>query len=261
MSKYRRQVLKASCAVVGVFFLAYIIITLIQFWLRFSFLSQPIILAFATLLTLPLTNAFVWERLRGVKVFNVELNFAEVTTPLSVTLTNELKETMMQWELGMTSTPYISEKIKAAIRQEQTAELVEVNLGDGTIWWSTKLYLLAALAEDYTNIRQLVFLENCDGRERCFIGIATPTATRRALAIQHPALEKAYRVAYQQSHDVPIGQTNTFEAEAERVVEGLTWDPQKDKPEGVKILEAAGGERTMIHLVTGQLLRLSLIHI
>jgi hypothetical protein len=143
-------------------------------------------------------------------------------------------------------------KIKTAIGQEQAEELVEVNLGDGNFWWSTRLYLLAALAEDYTNIRQLVFLRNYAGRERGFIGIATPTATRRALANQHPALEKAYRVAYRYSLDDPSGQIKTLapEDEAEKVVQGLMVGS-----EGGNILQAAGGENALKQYVEESLLR------
>lgn len=45
-------------------------------------------------------------------------------------------------------------------------------------WWSTRLFLLAALADDYSNIKQLVFVENDD--ERSYVGMATPAAVRKA---------------------------------------------------------------------------------
>lgn len=108
---------------------------------------------------------------------------------------------------------------------------------------------------EYTNIRQLVFLENCELREKCFIGIATPKATRRALAMQLPVFEKAYRAAYQQSLGDSVERTITPEDKADRVVNGLVWMPPEEKPKGVEILEEVGGENTLIDWVTGQKLR------
>jgi hypothetical protein len=51
------------------------------------------------------------------------------------------------------------------------------------------LYLLAALAADYTGIQRLVFTERA-GR---FIGMTSPAATRDALAAVYPEVDTAYR--------------------------------------------------------------------
>ena len=82
----------------------------------------------------------------------------------------------------------IAKQIERAISASQSAKSVIVDLGTGMSWWSTRLYLLAALAADFTQIRQLVFVQ----QER-FIGMAPPLAIRRALAVKHPEVELAYR--------------------------------------------------------------------
>src|SRR5205807_9843131 len=56
-------------------------------------------------------------------------------------------------------------------------------------WWTTRLFLLAALAEDFSSIRRLLFSAGVDRR---FVGFATPAAVRRALAAATPVLEQVY---------------------------------------------------------------------
>jgi hypothetical protein len=73
---------------------------------------------------------------------------------------------------------------------------VEVNLRTTPYWWSTRLYLLAALAQEYTEIERLVFVEQ--DAARVFVGIAAPAAVRRALARRFPDYETVFR-AIQQS--------------------------------------------------------------
>jgi hypothetical protein len=64
------------------------------------------------------------------------------------------------------------EAINQAIVQPEQ-ELLNVNLRDGRYWWSTRLFLLAALAEDYSRVQQLVFMEQ--GGARIFVGMAPPS--------------------------------------------------------------------------------------
>jgi Domain of unknown function (DUF4062) len=52
-------------------------------------------------------------------------------------------------------------------------------------WWSTRLYLMAALTERLTDVRQLVFTQG--GR---FVGMASPASVRQALCAEFPELAK-----------------------------------------------------------------------
>jgi len=57
------------------------------------------------------------------------------------------------------------------------------------------LYLLAALAKDYTDIHQLIFLESQQDRDRIYVGSATPDKICQALAVDNAKLVKAYHAA------------------------------------------------------------------
>lgn len=65
-----------------------------------------------------------------------------------------------------------------------TTRALVVNLGGGTTWWSTRLYLLASLLERLTGIRQLVFSHTGGA----FAGMASPRSVREGLVAAHPAL-------------------------------------------------------------------------
>ena len=58
-----------------------------------------------------------------------------------------------------------------------------IDLGSGDQWWSTRLYLLAALAQTLTGIRQFVFSNG--GR---FGGMASPAAVREGLCASFPEI-------------------------------------------------------------------------
>jgi Domain of unknown function (DUF4062) len=67
------------------------------------------------------------------------------------------------------------------------AKFVEMRLGP-TPWWNTRLHLVAALASDFTEISQLVLLDE-PGH---LLAIAPPTEVRRAFTKSEPRLERAY---------------------------------------------------------------------
>ena len=85
----------------------------------------------------------------------------------------------------------ILKTIQAAISEAQTTTALEVNLGVGVSWYSTRLHLVAALADEYTAVQQIVFV----GKENRYLGMCSPTETRRALAVYFPQVDKAYRAS------------------------------------------------------------------
>jgi hypothetical protein len=204
-----------------------------------------IALAFAVLIAVPLALAFIWERLTSVKVPNiVEINLADVTVQPDIKLSIELEGTDPS-RLPGSGTPEILANIKNAITQGLTTELIGVNLGSGKSWWSTRLYLLVALAENYTGARYIFFEEGNDS----FVGIATLTATRCALALAFPVLEQAYRAAYSTALGSPKEALQVLmpSQEAETVLYNYT------NQLGIK-----GGEQSLSALVTKQLLKVCL---
>ena len=241
----RLRVALAGYSVVAVFILSYLVTNQAQNWFRLSALSQPVILAIAILLAAPLALAFIWERLSSVKAFNFEIDLNNVAAKLDLELLVELKDPS-HWqfnpdgiEIRDLTTPgsSIREEIKTAFRQAGSVELVDAKLGIGQSWWSTRLYLQAALAEEYMGIQQIVFLEDCDDRDNCLIGVASPAATRRALAAQWPILEKNYRVAIEQSSAYPIEPTLTPEGKVADIIYYyiLQFTQQANSEEQVKV--------------------------
>jgi hypothetical protein len=138
----------------------------------------------------PLALAFVWDRLSGVKVLGVELTLAHAFVPVDTTLATALSASEQQYFSGA---PEILELIDKVVG-DPDIELLEVNLRTTEYWWSTRLYLQAALAEDYTSIRRLVFVDGDESRR--YVGMASPRRVRNALAqFEGLDLDSAYRLA------------------------------------------------------------------
>lgn len=72
------------------------------------------------------------------------------------------------------------------IAEAGTTRALEIPLEKGGTWWSTRLYLLAVLAQTLTSVRQFVF-SHADGK---FAGMASPTTVREGLSAAFPALAK-----------------------------------------------------------------------
>jgi hypothetical protein len=88
---------------------------------------------------------------------------------------------------------FIDTFIRAA--QAQQSDFTLVNLGLGESWLSTRLYLLAALIEDYSSIKTIAFVAPTETSSNHFVGMAPPRSIRRALGQQNPVLETNYRQA------------------------------------------------------------------
>jgi hypothetical protein len=60
---------------------------------------------------------------------------------------------------------------------------LQIDLRDGAYWWSTRLLLLAALAEDVTRSRLLLMVEHGS----TYVGATTPATLRERLARAFPS--------------------------------------------------------------------------
>jgi hypothetical protein len=132
----------------------------------------------------PLVLALLWEHLKGVKVGQFEITLTDVTPTLHVELASQIQA------LEASVTIALVNAMRAAIGNRDF-KLVEVNLRSTPYWWSTRLYLLAALSQEYTSIERLVFVEQ--DAARMFVGIAEPGDVRRALAKKFPDYERVFR--------------------------------------------------------------------
>jgi hypothetical protein len=119
--------------------------------------------------------------------------FQELTLdkPKKFDLPERLTEMQDIKQFGSSLIKEIDEKVRQAAKDVKGAKYIEVNLGKGKSWWSTRLYLLASLAFDYTQIRRIVFV---DGEKR-LIGMASPLAVKRALWAEHRRLRPLYQEA------------------------------------------------------------------
>jgi hypothetical protein len=94
------------------------------------------------------------------------------------------EEVLQAQELGPSFMPNIKEKHLSVLGG---AEFVELHLAP-TPWWNTRLYLVAALAQEFGRARGLVFIDG-DGR---FVLMASPSEIRHRLELRWPPLKNAY---------------------------------------------------------------------
>jgi len=176
----RFRVASAGYAVVVVFLVSLGVVRLV--W---PALAVGVALALAAAVAAPLALAMIYDRLTGLKTpwFEVTL------TAVSVTVEAPEKLAAAVQQMDSSATPELVEYLSSVIGHGRI-EAARVNLGREPYWWSTRLYLLAALAADYTKIQRLIFVTG--GAERRYIGMAPPAGVRTLLAAQFPPYEQAY---------------------------------------------------------------------
>jgi hypothetical protein len=177
----------------------------------------------AALIAAPLALALLWPRLAGVKAFGFEVTLSRFEVGVGGELVAGI--TTEEYYSGA---PEIVERVTRAIISPES-ELIEINLGAGDYWWSTRLYLLTALLSDYSSIEHFVIVE---GRaQRRFLGFATLTSIRQALSATSPLLETIYR-----DRHAAVPANATRNERVQQVVNGWTAanfsaDPKTNMPE------------------------------
>jgi len=141
-------------------------------------------LAISAIFVSPIVLASLWEHLKGFKVGGVEISLQEVAATVNYELASAIQD------LQGSATPALIGAINKAI-ETTDIKLVEVNLRSSPYWWSTRLYLLAALAEEFTRIERIVFVER--DAARIYVGMASPAAVRKSLATAFPDYERVFR--------------------------------------------------------------------
>jgi hypothetical protein len=136
----------------------------------------------AGLAAVPVAVGLLWPRLAGFKAFGVEVTLSQVGARVDTTLAEAVRTAPK--DSGISE---IERQIDRAIARD--TEIVEVDLRDDDYWWNTRLFLLAALADDFSSIRRFLFSTGVDRR---FVGFAPPAGVRRALGAATPELEQVY---------------------------------------------------------------------
>ena len=183
-------------------------------------MSEATALTIAAVIAVPLVLPFVLERLSKLKLGEIlEVDLLEVSKKVEENLALELASFEVQIEtLGLGEVPElgapksdwileIEHPLVKALEKARAVDIMGVNLGTGDSWLSSRLFLLAALVEDYTSIRHMIFLEDRLGQDRIFVGSATPTSVRQGLAWNSPKFKEAYDVAKRETAKIPIDDT------------------------------------------------------
>jgi hypothetical protein len=131
----------------------------------------------------PFAIGLLWDRLENIKFGGLEIGLTELTMFVDVELATAVQD------MNSSATPELVMAVSAAIAKTDL-RLVEVNLRKSPYWWSTRLFLLAALAHEYTKIERLVFV--ADDADRRFVGLASPARMRLALGSRFPELEGVF---------------------------------------------------------------------
>lgn len=202
-------------------------------------ITEATALIIAALVAFPILLPLVWERLEKLKLGPLEIELSAASATVNASLTSELRDAE-RLEMGVSAIPDLIEKLSFAIEQAGRAGVAEVDIGVGRSWWTTRLYLLAALADEYTAIESIVLVEAREGLARSFVGSATPKALRDALALRMPQLAESLRAA----RGVPAPDPDSTASEA------VAWIAQRF----VQEFGGFGGEREAKEWVTRELL-------
>jgi hypothetical protein len=161
-------------------------------------------LAVGALAAAPLAIAFVGERITGVKAFGFEISLKAVEVPIAgddTDVARHFSQTVME---GVTEEHTDDSMVGSeagglsnsfTLLIENGSKLLRINLRNDQYWWSTRIFLVAAIAEDYTDVKALAFVRSGDAQT--FVGIASPRDVREQLAARFATdrYEDAYRNA------------------------------------------------------------------
>jgi len=199
----------AGYAIVGLFGATYGVL-----WLGWPQLSTAAKSVIGALVAAPVALALVWPYLTTVKAFGVEVSIAHATRdPLAADV---VRSFMLQVTFGPTASALGLEDRTVSdvaatpqpfkglneLRDATADQFLTVDLGAGHLWYSTRLYLLAAIADDFLRVPRFVFTAHLpqDG----FIGMAQPAELKTALGLALPPdVDAAYVRARREAADLP----------------------------------------------------------
>lgn len=134
------------------------------------------------------------QRVKKLSVFKVELELTEVTA-------KEAKSPVLK-EIKSSKAMYVldsSAQIFAQLQDERPADYVVIDLGNGSEWLSSRLFIVAGLFEQTRGVRCMVFIEGTGENAGRFIGTASLQAVRWSLSHKYPWYEIAIAKALTQA--------------------------------------------------------------
>lgn len=176
--------------------------------------APNVALGAAIVMALPLALAFVGDKIKSFKGLGIEVETKAATeqvteiTPFAQARDDDYAVPRAT-ESGVDLTSEhqtdradgIPAQVVKIIKSPQS-ELVELDLRDGTYWWPSRLYLLAALLNDYTSVKRIVFVQATE-TGTVYAGMARPSAVARRIESSIKGIGAAYQKAREQAaHDL-----------------------------------------------------------
>jgi hypothetical protein len=171
----------------------------------------------------PMVLGLLWDRLKGFKIGEIEFVLEEASPTINVDLASAIQNSQSSQTLDLVN-------LIVSVMAQPDLKLVEVNLRWRPYWWTTRLFLLAALLEEYTKVERIVVVKH--GALRVFVGIATPKSVRRVLGERFPSLEATFVSLF------TVAGPHTVESKQQEV-QGIafTWPYQMFAQDGASLQE------------------------
>jgi hypothetical protein len=172
----------------------------------------------------PLAIAFVGERITGVKAFGFEISLKAVEVPIAGDDTDVARHFSQAVMEGVTEEHTDDSMVGSeagglsnsfTLLIEKGSKLLRINLRDNEYWWSTRIFLVAAIAEDYTDVEALAFVQSGDAQT--FVGIASPREVREQLAARFAT--DGYEGAYRNAHAEAVPQAGDRTSEVDGILQ------------------------------------------
>jgi hypothetical protein len=220
--------------IVALFGAAYGVIALL--WPKLPTSTAAVI---AALVAAPAALALIWPRLTAVKAFGVEISLEQATArELEPGLVNAVMagtssnaEVLESLKVELTEPVPVASIVESPsplqpleqMRKTASGKLVPIDLGGGDQWLSTRLYLIAALADDFMRVPQFVFTARYPHDK--FVGMASPSAVRMALGLAlPPTVDEAYVKARREAIDLaPDRRLTHIATQLFHVVHNIEW--------------------------------------
>lgn len=140
-----------------------------------------------------------------------KLSFAQISVELAVV--PEDKRLVVLNDLGqLTQASYFlsgGSDLLEQIRSTEPYDYAIFDLKGGRGWLTSRLFIFATMLERMRGLRCCVFVDSSGQTADSFVGAATPSAVRWALAREYPWLERAYVQAYAAIFPGPAGELPT----------------------------------------------------
>lgn len=171
----------------------------------------------------PVILGLLWDRLKGLKIGEIEFVLEQATPTINIELASAIQNSQSSQTMDLVN-------LNTSSIAQADLKLVEVNLRSRPYWWTTRLFLLAALTQEYTNVQRLIFVQH--DAFRAFVGIATPASVRRVLGERFPPLQTAFATLFDTAGP-HIAETKQQEVQTI----GFAWPNQMFQRDGALIRE------------------------